>query len=88
MTLDGSAPSDDDIDGERFRTVGRRGLALSVFLPFRFMHPPLLIPRAAVERCEEVRPGRRVRRIGSRALTPNGRATIVGPWDCSQFARR
>jgi len=38
-----------------FATVGRRGLALSVFLPFRFMHPPLVIPWPAVERCEAVR---------------------------------
>jgi hypothetical protein len=38
-----------------FATVGRRGLALSILLPFRFMHPPLVIPWSAVERCEQVR---------------------------------
>ena len=38
-----------------FATVGRRGLALSVLLPFRFMHPPLVIPWSAVEGCEAVR---------------------------------
>jgi hypothetical protein len=38
-----------------FATVGRRGRALSILLPFRFMHPPLVIPWSAVERCEPMR---------------------------------
>jgi hypothetical protein len=38
-----------------FVTVGREGFALSVFLLFRFMHPTLVIPWSAVERCEPVR---------------------------------
>lgn len=38
-----------------FAIVGRRGLALSVLFPFRFLHPRLVIPWSAVERCEEVR---------------------------------
>jgi hypothetical protein len=38
-----------------FATVGRGGFSLSILFPFRFMHPPLLIPWSAVERCEQVR---------------------------------
>lgn len=38
-----------------FATVGPRGIALSILLPFRFLHPPLLIPWSAVSRCERVR---------------------------------
>jgi hypothetical protein len=37
-----------------FVTVGSTGFALSVLLPFRFLHPPLVIPWSAVERCEHV----------------------------------
>jgi hypothetical protein len=33
--------------------VGRAGLALSVFFPLRFMHPRLVIPWTAVERCDK-----------------------------------
>jgi len=36
-----------------FATVGKAGLALSVLLPLRFMHPPVLIPWSAIERCEK-----------------------------------
>jgi hypothetical protein len=36
-------------------TVGRRGLAVSILWPFRFRHPPLLLPWSAIERCEETR---------------------------------
>jgi hypothetical protein len=38
-----------------FVTVGHDGFSLSVFLLFRFMHPTLVIPWSAVERCEPVR---------------------------------
>jgi hypothetical protein len=38
-----------------FATVGSNGFALSVLPPFRFMHPRLVIPWSAVERCEEVK---------------------------------
>jgi len=38
-----------------FVTVGRDGFALSIFLLIRFMHPTLVIPWSAVERCEPVR---------------------------------
>ena len=38
-----------------FITIGPSGLALSVLLPFRFMHPRLLIPWHAVEKCEKVK---------------------------------
>jgi hypothetical protein len=37
-----------------FATVGPKGIALSILIPFRFLHPPLLIPWSAVERCERV----------------------------------
>jgi hypothetical protein len=43
--------SDEAIDGTR----GRHGLAVSILWPFRFMHPPLLLPWSAIERCEETR---------------------------------
>lgn len=32
-----------------FLIVGRKGLYISVFMPFRFMHPPLLIPWSQIE---------------------------------------
>jgi hypothetical protein len=38
-----------------FVTVGQDGFALSIFLLIRFMHPRLMIPWSAVERCEPVR---------------------------------
>jgi hypothetical protein len=38
-----------------FVTVGRRGMALSILFPFRFLHPRLVIPWSAIERCEPVR---------------------------------
>ena len=38
-----------------FATVGPKGFALSVLFPFRFLHPRLVIPWSAVERCEHVR---------------------------------
>ena len=38
-----------------FATVGTKGFALSVLFPFRFLHPRLVIPWSAVERCEHVR---------------------------------
>lgn len=38
-----------------FATVGARGFALSVLFPFRFLHPQLVIPWSAVERCEHVK---------------------------------
>jgi hypothetical protein len=38
-----------------FATVGRRALALSVLVPFRLLHPPLVIPYSEVERCDEIR---------------------------------
>lgn len=33
--------------------VGDAGLDISILLPFRFLHPPLLIPWAAIESCRE-----------------------------------
>jgi hypothetical protein len=36
-------------------TVGSKGFALSVLFPFRFLHPRLVIPWSAVERCEHVK---------------------------------
>ena len=38
-----------------FATVGPKGFALSVLFPFRFLHPRLVIPWSAVERCEPVK---------------------------------
>src|SRR3990172_6382076 len=38
-----------------FATIGSKSIALSVLFPFRFLHPPLLIPWSAVERCEKVK---------------------------------
>lgn len=38
-----------------FATVGSKGVALSILFPFRFLHPRLVIPWSAVERCERVR---------------------------------
>jgi len=38
-----------------FATVGSKGFALSILFPFRFLHPRLVIPWSAVERCEHVR---------------------------------
>ena len=38
-----------------FATIGSKGLALSILFPFRFLHPPLLIPWSAIDRCEEVK---------------------------------
>lgn len=38
-----------------FVTVGQDGFALSIFLLIRFMHPRLVIPWSAVERCEPVK---------------------------------
>lgn len=38
-----------------FATVGAQGFALSVLFPFRFLHPQLVIPWSAVERCEYVK---------------------------------
>jgi hypothetical protein len=38
-----------------FVTVGRDGFVLSIFLLLRFMHPRLVIPWSAVERCEPVK---------------------------------
>ena len=35
-------------------TVGHRGIALSAPFPFRLLHPRLVIPWSAVERCEPV----------------------------------
>jgi hypothetical protein len=35
--------------------VGPEGIALSILFPFRFLHPRLLMPWAAIERCETVR---------------------------------
>ena len=32
--------------------VGRRGISLSIWAPFSFLHPPMLIPWEAVEQCE------------------------------------
>lgn len=41
--------------GSLFATVGARGFMLSILFPYRFLHPPLVIPWAEVERCEPVR---------------------------------
>ena len=41
--------------GILFATVSSQGLAISVFPLFGFMHPRLVIPWSAVDRCEEVR---------------------------------
>lgn len=38
-----------------FVTVGPKGFSLSILFPFRFLHPRLLVPWSAVERCEHVR---------------------------------
>jgi hypothetical protein len=38
-----------------FGTVGSRSLALSASFPFAVMHPRLVIPWSAVERCERTR---------------------------------
>jgi len=38
-----------------FATVGRDGFALSIFFLVRFMHPRLVIPWSAVDRCEAVK---------------------------------
>jgi len=38
-----------------FAPVGSKGFALSVLFPVRFLHPRLVIPWSAVERCEHVR---------------------------------
>lgn len=38
-----------------FVTVGSRGFAVSVLFLFRFLHPRLVIPWSAVERCEDVK---------------------------------
>jgi hypothetical protein len=38
-----------------FVTVGPEGIGLSILFPFRFLHPRLLMPWAAIERCEAVR---------------------------------
>lgn len=38
-----------------FATVGSKGFALSVSFPFLILHPRLVIPWSAVERCEQVR---------------------------------
>jgi hypothetical protein len=38
-----------------FATVGSKGFALSMLIFFRFLHPRLVIPWSAVERCENVR---------------------------------
>jgi len=69
-TLAARFPSDDPVDGQRFRfasgslgwrwvpvhygnglfvTVSPTGLRLSLFLPFRFLSPPLFVPWTAVE---------------------------------------
>jgi len=41
--------------GTLFATVGPKGFRLSVFFPFRLLHPPLVIPWTEVERCEPTR---------------------------------
>lgn len=38
-----------------FATVGPSGFALSILFLFRFLHPRLVVPWSAVERCEPVR---------------------------------
>ena len=38
-----------------FSTVGPQGFSLSLLFMFRFLHPPVVIPWSAVERCEMVR---------------------------------
>ena len=38
-----------------FITVGPKGIALSILFLFRFLHPRLVIPWSAIERCETVR---------------------------------
>jgi len=38
-----------------FATVGSKGFALSILFVFRFLHPRLVIPWTAIERCENVR---------------------------------
>jgi len=38
-----------------FATVGQNGFALSLLFLFRFLHPRLVIPWSAVERCEPVK---------------------------------
>jgi hypothetical protein len=35
-----------------FASVGPKAFRLSILFPFRFLHPPLVIPWAEVERCE------------------------------------
>ncbi|HWH79193.1 MAG TPA: hypothetical protein VNT76_17545, partial [Candidatus Binatus sp.] len=37
-----------------FVTIGSSGFSLSILFPFRFLHPRLVIPWSAVERCEHV----------------------------------
>ena len=37
-----------------FLIIGPKGIALSILFPFRFLHPGLLIPWAAIQRCERV----------------------------------
>lgn len=41
--------------GSLFATVGPRAFSLSMVFPLRFMHPRLVIPWSAVERCEPTR---------------------------------
>lgn len=38
-----------------FATVGPRGIALTMVLPLRFMHPRLMIPWSAIEECVTTR---------------------------------
>jgi hypothetical protein len=38
-----------------FATLGSAALRLSIFLPFRFLHSPLVIPWTEIERCEPSR---------------------------------
>jgi hypothetical protein len=38
-----------------FATVGSKGFTLSILFPFRFLHPRLVVPWSAVERCEHVK---------------------------------
>ena len=38
-----------------FATVGPKGFALSILFLFRFLHPRLVVPWSAVERCEPVK---------------------------------
>jgi len=42
-------------NGCLFSTVGARGFSLSLFFPFRFLHPRLVIPWAAVASCTHER---------------------------------